>query len=142
MRPLLAIPTLLLLLVALQAAGCGASDPRQEILDQRARWEVRILNWAQEPGGDLNVSTRVSGPPTTRLDRLTVRFSLLDESGAQTGEHWYTYDLARVPRGGPSDILVRIPGGGRRVDGLAVSLVYEPTDEEARRIPELAIDTE
>lgn len=128
---------LLLALAAMLAAGCGPADRRQKILDARARFNVEILNWAQEPAGDLNVSTRVTGPPSSPLEQLTVRFDLLDASGGSVGEHWYTYDLSRVPRGGPSDILVRIPSPGVQVDGLSVSLVYTPNEDEAAQMPEL-----
>ena len=126
-------------LLALAAAGCSSSDSRREILDQRARWDVRILNWAQEPGGDLNVSTRISGPPNSRLSQLTVRFTLLDAGGGTVAQFWHTYDLSRVPRGGPGDFLVRIPAGARSIDGLAVGLVCEPTDAEAAHMPELEV---
>jgi len=98
---------------------------------------VRILSWAQGADGVIRVGTQVSGPPNSGLHQLTVRFGLMGPSGDRVGTHWHTYDLADVPRGGPSDLLVGIPDPGVPVDGLAVSLVLQPTDEEEARIPEL-----
>jgi hypothetical protein len=127
----------MLLLGVLIGPGCGPSDPHLKILQERARWEVRILSWAQGEQGVINVSTQVSGPPNSNLKQLTVRFDLIGEGEERVGAHWHTYDLAQVPRGGPSDLLVGIPAPGPPVEGLAVSLVLQPTPEEKERIPEL-----
>jgi len=126
-----------LLTAASAAPGCKPSDPKLKLQQERARWEVRILSWAQGADGVINVSTQVSGPPNSSLRRLTVRFDLMGPSGERVEAQWHTYDLAQVPRGGPSDLLVGIPDPGVPVDGLAVSLVLQPTAEEEARIPEL-----
>jgi hypothetical protein len=125
------------MLLVLVTTGCGESDPGQKILDERARWDVRVLNWAQEPGGPINISTRVSGPPTSKIGRFTVRFDLLDADEQKLGEHWHVFDLAQVPRGGPSDLLVRIPDPGWPVENLALNLMLEPTAAERGRLDEL-----
>ena len=138
----LAVSILVPLALILWTAGCGDSDPEQKILDERARWEVRVLNWAQEPGGPINISTRVSGPPASRIGQLTVRFDLLDADEEKLGEHWNTFDLAQAPRGGPSDLLVRIPDPGRPVENLALNLMLEPTAAERSRLVELKPKTE
>jgi hypothetical protein len=128
----------LVLLAAALAAACQPSDPTQKILEERARWDVRVLSWAQEPDGTIKVSTRVSGPPASKLAQLTARVDLLDAADATVGDHWQVFDLAQVPRGGPSDLMVIIPDPGAPVEGLALNLMLEPTEEERGRIVELA----
>lgn len=137
MRVLPGIVAFPLLLAALVAPSCRPSDPELRILQERARWDVRILSWAQGEGGRILAGTQVSGPPNSGLKQLTVRFDLMGPSGARVGTHWHTYDLAQVPRGGPSDLTVGIPDPGVPVEGLAVSLVLQPSAEEKARIPEL-----
>ncbi len=137
MRLSSAIVAVTLLLGAFVAPACRPSDPQLKILHERARWEVRILSWAQGSGGVINVGTQVSGPPNSSLKQLTVRFDLMGDGEGRVGTRWHTYDLAQVPRGGPSDLLVRIPDPGLPVEGLAVSLVLQPTDAERERILEL-----
>lgn len=136
--PKRALNIVLPFVLVLVGSGCGQSDPEQKILDERARWEVRVLNWAQEPGGPINISTRVSGPPASKIKHFTVRVDLLDADEQKLGEHWHTFDLAQVPRGGPSDLFVRIPDPGWPVENLALNLMLEPAPEERSRLRELA----
>jgi hypothetical protein len=138
MRPRRAIPTSALLIAIASVAACNSTDPQLKVLQERARWDVRILSWAQEADGPINVATRISGPPASSLEQLTVRFDLLGGSDEPLGSHWHTYDLADVPRGGPSDLLVRVPGHEVAVEGLAVSLVLQPNADDQSRMPELA----
>jgi hypothetical protein len=137
MRASTTITLFCLLAVALLSVACGPSDPKAKLLEERARWDVRILNWAQLEGGAIHVATRVSGPPNSKLSHLTVRMILLDAAETEIGEHWHTYDLSQVPRGGPTDFDVLIPDPGMVVDGMGLSHVIEPTPEQERRIREL-----
>ena len=137
MRASSGIAFLSLIAVAALASGCGPSDPKAKLLEERARWDVRILNWAQRPEGGIHVATRVSGPPNSKLSHLTVLLNLLDATDTKIGEHWHSYDLERVPRGGPTDFDILIPDPGVSVEGLALSQVLEPTPEEERQIREL-----
>jgi len=124
-------------LLAWAAVACGVSDPRQAVLEERARWNVTVLSLAQKEDGTVHLSTRVSGPPRARLDRLTVRFQLTDDAGAVLDRVWHTYDLDDVHRGGPADKFVRIERFPHEVAGAGVEPVLQPTEEEARHIPEL-----
>lgn len=133
------IAAVALLIGAFVTPACEPVDPKLEIQNDRARWDVRILSWAQGSEGSINVGTQVIGPPNSSLEQLTVRFDLMGDGEARVGTHWHTYDLALVPRGGPSDLLVGIPDPGLPVEGLAVSLVLQPTAAEEERIPELGL---
>jgi hypothetical protein len=137
MRGSATILALALAVVAALAAGCGPSDPKAGLLEERARWDVRILSWAEQPEGGLNVATRVSGPPSSSLRELTVRLDFLDASETKIGERWHTFDLSQVPRGGPADVMVFIPDPGVSVENLSLRLVLRPTPEEERHIKEL-----
>lgn len=137
MRAKLAPLLLIVVLTCVHAPACGPSDPDAALQEQRARWDVLVLNWAQDADANLLVSTRVSGPPHSKLEQLTVRLALLGESGAEVGEHWQVFDLAEIPRGGPRDIDLRIPAGDRAVDGIAVDYLFDPTDAQRARMPEL-----
>ena len=57
MRLLSGLFVVTLLLGLLIAPACKASDPKLKIQQERARWEVRILSWAQGADGAINVST-------------------------------------------------------------------------------------
>jgi hypothetical protein len=121
----------------LLTASCGPSDPTQKLLEERARWDARVLNWAQEPEGGINVSTQIKGPPTSPLRHFTVRLELVDANGDKVGEHWHTFDLEQVPRGAPKDLFIHIEDPGVPVEGLTLHRMPQPTPEEQGRIKEL-----
>ncbi len=133
----------LVLLISMLAfvalVGCGSSDPAERILEQRALWDVALLSWAQGEDGAINVSTRVSGPPNSKLDRLTVRIKLLDSAENVVDTVWHTYDLGQVPRGGPADLFIRIPQASESVTALALDMALIPSPEERKRIEELQL---
>jgi hypothetical protein len=120
--------------------GCQTGDPKAKIQEQRARWTVQPLNWVQTEDGSVNLSLRITGPPSTPLEQLTVRVDLLDAGGKAVDVAWRTFDLAEIPRGGPKDVAVRIPNVEQPVEELGVSLMLEATPEEERRIPELQVE--
>ena len=66
-----------------------------------------------------------------------MRFVLQDAKQKEIGDHWYTYDLSQVPRGGPKDVNVYIPAGDLAVEGLGLDRMDPPTEEQEARIPEL-----
>ena len=134
-RPGVTAGLLLCLLLCLPA--CGAGDPHERILKERARWKVTLVGWAQAEDDSLALNLRVSGPVRSRLDRLTVRFLLLDAEDIPLGEEWYTLDLSHVDRGGPRDFLVRLPPAPEAVEGIGIDLVVAPAPHELPRIEEL-----
>jgi hypothetical protein len=128
---------LTLLLLAASLAACAPSDPKADILEERLRWDVTVLNWAPAHEGGINISTRVSGPPSSTLRQLTVRIDLLDPGDNVIGDYWHTYDLQQVPRGGPADLYIRIQKTSPLTVGLTLNMMLEPTAEEQGRIVEL-----
>ena len=126
----------LLFCATLWILACGPSDPRIEVLEQRARWEVRPLEWVVTPEGDVSLSARVTGPPNAKIEKLTLRVDLTD-SGGQVHEHWHTFDLTKIARGGPKDVVLRIPAGGFEVDSLSLYMAYAPTADDEPHIAEL-----
>jgi hypothetical protein len=125
-------------LLALLIIGCGPSDPRQRILDERARWEVALLNWSQSASdGTVNIAVRLSGPPNSAIDRLTVLVRLADEQDQVIDSVWHTFDLSDVERGGPADKLIRVSGFSEEIYGAWIEPVYQPTPEQEQHIPEL-----
>jgi len=136
-RPGARIQASLLLAAGVLLAGCAPSDPAQRVLKERARWTVQPLEWVQLDDGAVQIGTRISGPPNSKLAALTVRIDLMDAAGARIESHWYTFDLTAIPRGGPKDVPVRLPPVDQPVDSVQVQLVLEPTEEEATHIREL-----
>jgi hypothetical protein len=128
---------LTMLLLAASLTACAPSDPKAGILDERLRWDVTVLNWAPADNGGINISTRVSGPPSSKLRQLTVRIDLLDPGDNVIGDYWHTYDLQQVPRGGPADLYIRIKKASPLIVGLTLNMMLEPTVEEQGRIVEL-----
>lgn len=126
-----------LLLLTVQLSGCTPSDPKADILEERLRWDVTVLNWAQDEQGGINISTRISGPPNSDLRRLTVRVDFLDAGDNKIADHWHTYDLEQVPRGGPADLYIRVPQASNATAGLALDMMLEPAADEQERIVEL-----
>ena len=129
--------TFSLMLMLSLAAGCAPADRKAEILEQRLHWDVTVLNWAQDDEGAINISTRVSGPPASDLRQLTVRIDFLDAGDNKIAEHWHTYDLKQVPRGGPADLYIRVPQASRAIVGLSLNMLYEPDPAEQERMAEL-----
>jgi hypothetical protein len=132
----LAVATLLAILAALCAA-CGPGDPREGILQDRARWNVTVQNWSQSEDGTVMIGTRLSGPPNSKLSELTVRVQLVDADSQIIETVWHTFDLSDVQRGGPADKTIRIRDFPHEVAGAGVDPVYSPTAEEELQIPEL-----
>lgn len=129
-------------LALLAAAACAPADPLAEILAERARFTVDLLGWAVDEGGNITVSTRVSGPVYSSLERLTVRVVMLDADEKPLHAVWWTIDLGGVERGGPEDLLFRVAvPEGIAVEGLGIDPVPAPTEEERAHIPELARST-
>ena len=126
-----------LLLLAVLAVGCGPSDPRDRVLTERVRWNVDLLDWAEAADGTITLSARVSGPPRSQLDELTVRLLLQDAAGAEVGREWWTIDLSGIQRGGPEDMMLRLAPRQAAVHGIGIDSVPAPTADEQRQIPEL-----
>jgi hypothetical protein len=125
-----------LLLLALMS-GCAPADPRMKILEERLHWDVTVLNWAQDNEGSINISTRISGPPSSALSHLTVRVDFLDAGDSKIAEHWHTFDLKQVPRGGPADLYIRVPQASGAIVGLTLDMLFEPSQAEQERMVEL-----
>jgi hypothetical protein len=123
----------LLLLVG----ACAPSDPQARVHKERARWNVQPLEWVQTREGAVQLSTRISGPPNSKIEALTVRIDLLDTSGQAIRQHWHSFDLTQIPRGGPKDVPIRLPAVEQQVDSVTVQRVLDPDPEQARHIKEL-----
>ena len=128
--------TLLGIFAAL-SAGCGPSDPKDKILQDRARWNVTVLSWSQSDDGTVTIGTRLSGPPNSKLAELTIQVQLFDSESKVIETVWYTFDLSDVQRGGPADKIVRIREFPQEVFGAGIDLVLSPTAEEEAQISEL-----
>ncbi len=126
----------MLLLVAV-VSGCAPSDPRERILEERTRWKVALLGWAQAEDGTITLSARVLGPVSSELDKLTVRLVLQDATGNDLGSEWWTLDLSEFERGGPEDLMLRLAPRGVSVDAIGIDPVPVPTDGELQYIEEL-----
>ncbi len=126
-----------LLLLALLSAGCGPSDPRERILSERARWTVTPLSWSMGEDGRITLSVRLLGPVRSKIDRLTVRIEMRDAQGGVVDHEWWTLDLSGIQRGGPKDVLIRLPAREAAVEELTIDPVLAPGPEEIPHIEEL-----
>ena len=81
--------------------------------------------------------TRLSGPPNSKIDQLTIAIDLLDSSDNVIKRVWHTFDLEHVPRGGPKDVVIRVGPAGAEVASLGLGLALNPTPEEEPHIREL-----
>jgi hypothetical protein len=106
------------------------------VLEERRRWSVELLGWAASEDG-LRCGVRVVGPVRARLDKLTVRFDLVDADGHKLDAVWKTIDVGGIERGTPTELFVWIPGSFPQVAQIGVDLVPHPTPEEARHLEEL-----
>ena len=131
------IAVVVLCAAVLCVAGCQPSDPEAKILKQRARWDVQLLSWVQAADSSIQMSTRLTGPPSSSIETLTVRIDLLDASERTINEVWHTFDLEPIARGGPLDVTVLLPAEGLQVEGIAIHRVLEPSPDERQHIPEL-----
>ena len=107
------------------------------MLEQRARWDVQALGWGDNPDGTINFSTRISGPPNSKIDQLTIAIDLIDSSDNLIKRVWHTFDLEQLPRGGPKDVVIRVGPAGAEVASLGLGLALNPTPEEEPHIREL-----
>ena len=126
-----------LLLLALSLADCGSSDPREQILSDRARWTLTPLSWSMSEDGRITLNARLLGPVRSQIDRLTVRIELRDAQGTVVDREWWTLDLSGIQRGGPEDVLIRLPAREVAVEELTIDPVLDPTPEEISHIEEL-----
>ena len=127
------VPAIALMTVS----GCNPGDPRTDVLKQRARWTVELTSWIPKDDGNVSVGVRLSGPPTTTLEKLTFRISQLDVNEQTLSDTWQTIDTADVPRGGPKEMIFTLPAAGAAVEGMALALVLSPSPEDEQHIAEL-----
>jgi hypothetical protein len=127
----------LLALLAVVASGCGDRDPKEKILQDRARWNVAVQSWSQGEDGTVTIGARLSGPPNSKLAELTVRVKLVDSESEIIETVWHTFDLSDVQRGGPADKIVRVREFPQEVFGAGIDPVLAPTAEEQAQISEL-----
>ena len=120
----------------LASPACRTKSALDKVLEQRARWTVLALDWAQTEDHVVLLSTRLNGPSNSPLDRLTVRIVLQDAAGATIDKVWHTYGLSEIPLGEPEDITIRIPAGAP-VEELGLDRVLRPTPDERSHIREL-----
>ena len=118
------------------AGACKTKSAWDKVQSERARWTVLALDWTQGQDHTVMLSTRLSGPPNSALDTLTVRVELQDSAGESIKEFWHVYDLSEMPRGGPKDFTLRIPSDGP-ADGLIVDVVPHPQASDQAHIREL-----
>ncbi len=129
-----AIPLLALLVLS---TGCGPSDPRERLIEDRARWQVALQSWAMAEDGTITLSARVIGPVRSDLEQLTVRILFQDAAGAAIGHEWWTLDISGIERGGPKDVMLRVASRGLEVEGVGIDPVSVPGPEDIPHIPEL-----
>jgi hypothetical protein len=127
----------LALALGLLAPACKTKSALDRALEERSRWSVQALDWTQTADHVVLLSTRVNGPSRGALTDLTVKIVLQDASGATIDEIWHTYDLTKLPQGGPKDITIRIPAGVL-VEGLGVDRLLSPSETDRPHIVELA----
>jgi len=132
----IAVVSMLATALCFAVPACKTKSALDKALEQRARWTVLALDWTQTDDHVVLLSTRLSGPPNSPLDHLTVRILLRDAAGATIQEIWHAYDLSQVPRGGPKDFTIRIPAAVS-VEGLAVDPVRRPGEDERTHLEEL-----
>jgi len=118
-------------------AACAPADPRAKILEERSRWNVDLLGWAGAEGDEVSVSTRLSGPVHGSLATLTFRVVMLDASNEAVDRLWWSVDLTSIERGGPKDVLFRLPAPDQPIEALSIERVLDPTPQEMGFIKEL-----
>ena len=116
--------------------ACAPADPLVEALEQRNFWQVIPLNWVQDEAGVVSVSVRLSGPQRSGIEQLTVLVRLVDSTGNSVGEHWHTFDLSDIERGGPVDRFIRLRGIPP-ADQMDIDTLPVPTAEQQAQMPEL-----
>jgi hypothetical protein len=126
--------------------GCGPKDPRTEVLEQRARWELTPQGFIVRDDGRLMLTVGVAGPARSTLDRLTFRIELRDTEGHLLAEKWHTLDLSAIPLGVGTDVMVDLgqppegfvlAGDPPRYGEISLDRVLQPDPEESRQIVEL-----
>ncbi len=124
------------LTIVLSGAGCGPQDPRQAVLDERARWSVELTGFIQT-ADTVQATLRLSGPVNAKLRTLTVRIELIDGAEQRIAEVWEPLDVSGIQRGTPTELRVRLAGPYPEVAGMWAEVVADPTPEQQARIVEL-----
>ena len=87
--------------------------------------------------GRITLNARLVGPVRSKIDRLTVRIELRDAQSVVVDHEWWTVDLSGIRRGGPKDVLIRLPAREVAVEELTIDPVLNPGPEEIPNIEEL-----
>ena len=136
----------LVLLCLVGVAGCGPKDPRAEVLQQRARWNLIPKGFLEKDDGRMMLTVGVAGPARSTLDRLTFRIELRDGTGQVLDQIWRTLDVSAIPLGVGTDVMLDLgqPPEGFIVAGdppqygeILIDRVLDPDPEESRQIEEL-----
>ena len=117
--------------------GCGGGDPREAVLAERLKWNVNIKSWTvSSETGRLMLSVGVSGPPSSRLDHLSFKTTVIDAAQNPLREDWHVLDLSEFPRGTPRDTTLTVePIEG--AEGFQFDIVAVPTAADETHIREL-----
>jgi hypothetical protein len=128
-----------LVMLACSTVGCGLGDPRRDVLEERARWNLQLLSWIPVEDSAVTLNIRVSGPPNAGIEKLSYRVILFDQAEQTLSTTWLTLDLTEIKRGGPKDLFRRVEAETDQVAGVAVDVVYSPTPEQEQFIEELQL---
>jgi hypothetical protein len=118
-------------------AGCGASDPRTAVLEDRALYSVALTSWADRGDGTLVASVRISGPVHSKLRELTFEVQGRDAQNEIVLSEWVTVDLSEMVRGTPLEQSLILETYGLPLEGLAIDLHPNPDPEALTELEEL-----
>ncbi len=120
----------------LPLVACKPKDPQEDLLAERAGWEVSLTRWF--PADDsIQLALRIKNPRDATLETLTVQVQFLDEKNDELAQLWVPVNVADFRRGIPEDRLVTITPPDIEFAGISVLLVPFPDEEQRKHLGEL-----
>jgi hypothetical protein len=118
-------------------AGCEPADPRQAVIEERARWTVSPKGFVETEDGRIKLSISVSGPARSSIEQLSFRIDLRDERGESVGGEWRTIDLASIPMGTGTDLSLTLTSPTEGFAEISIDRVLAPGPDDTPHIKEL-----
>lgn len=117
--------------------SCQERGGQALILEERSRYSVELLSWADRGDGTLAATLRITGPVHSSLQVLTVEIRRNGPGEVHQGSDWISLDLSEMVMGTALEKTIFLPSGTVSPDSLGVKLHLEPSPEVLPRLKEL-----
>lgn len=133
----LAIPMLLLVVLATACSPPSADDLVRQVLEQRRNYDVKLTSWILRPDGSAYLDIQVINNNESALGTLTVLVEQLDVDNNTLASSRVGVDVSALSAGLGQGLGVSVANAIPEVEGIRVSVEANPPRESWGEFKEL-----